>query len=82
MGVTFRIGNKSAGVDGVLGIDGPAVRVDGCVETALFDPLLHGVVAVEAQALQFAEPELVDVAAVRLDVIGDGRRPDQAAVLA
>jgi hypothetical protein len=60
-------------------IDRPAAFVDGAVEFGtMFDALLAPVVAADAQRLQFAQHERVDVAAMRLDVIDDARRGYQA----
>jgi hypothetical protein len=45
-----------------------------------FDESLRGVVTFLAKGLKGAEPEFVDVAMVRLDVIADFRRRDHAAL--
>src|SRR6516162_3461108 len=60
-------------IDRMSRIARPAVGADGVViAAALFESLV--VVAREAEALQFAAPELIDVAVVRMDVVGDARR--------
>jgi hypothetical protein len=53
----------------MLGVDGHAVGTDAIIETAIFLKALFGVVAVEAQALEIAEPELPLISLVRFDVI-------------
>ena len=61
-------------------VERPAVDANVRAETVRLDEPLRGVVAGLAQGLERAEPELVDIAAVRPDVIADCRRSDDAAL--
>jgi hypothetical protein len=57
----------------------PPIQADIGAETVELDEPFRGVVATLAQAHKRAEPELVDVAMMWLDVIADGRQRDDAA---
>jgi hypothetical protein len=59
-----------------------AVEPDVAAITVQLDLTLSAVVTGLAQGLQLAQPELVDVAVMRLDVIADGRGLDDAALRA
>ncbi len=61
-------------------IQRPAVEADVAPIAARLDVVLCRHVTVLAQRLQFAKPELVDVAAVRVDVIADRCCRDDAAL--
>jgi hypothetical protein len=54
-------------------VQGPPIEANIGAETARLDEPLRTIVAVLAQALKRAKPELVDVAMVRFDVIADRR---------
>ena len=54
-------------------VERPAIGADVAHVAALLDELFIGVVAALAQALQWTKPELVDITAMRLDVVGDSR---------
>jgi hypothetical protein len=58
----------------------PPIQADIGAETVQLNEPLHAVVAALAQALERTEPELVDVAVMRLNVITDFRRRDDAAL--
>jgi hypothetical protein len=58
----------------------PPIKADIGAETARLDEPLRRVVTWLAERLERAEPEFVDVAAMWLDVIADGRRRDDAAL--
>jgi hypothetical protein len=58
----------------------PAIKPDIGTETTRLDEPLRAVVTWLAERLERAEPEFVDVAAMRLDVIADCRRRDDAAI--
>ena len=60
-------------------IDRPAVGADVRTMAAQFDIPLRAVVAGFAQALKRPEPELIHVAPMRLNMIADRRRLDDAA---
>lgn len=66
----------------MIRIEWPAVEADVGAEAARLDEPLRGVVARLAQTLKRTEPEFVDVAAMRFDVIADFRRRDNAALQA
>jgi hypothetical protein len=53
-------------------IERPAIRTDCRIIAALLNEPLRTVVARLAQRLELAEPEPIDVSAMRLDVIDDG----------
>jgi hypothetical protein len=61
-------------------VERPAVQANVGAEAARLDEPLRGVVATLAQAHERAEPELVDVAMMRFDVIADCRRRDDGAL--
>jgi len=61
-------------------IDRPAIEANIRAETARLDEPLRAVVTWLAKRLERAEPELIDVAAMWLDVIADYRRCDDAAI--
>ena len=54
----------------MVGIDRRAVVFGSGVETSIFDLALYAVVAIEAETLQSAKPELHRIALVRLNMIG------------
>jgi len=54
-------------------IDGPAIVIDIRQPAAQLFPFLLLIVTVQAERLQRAEKELVDVSVVLLDVISNGR---------
>jgi hypothetical protein len=58
----------------MAGIQRPAIRADIGAKTARLDKPLRGVVATFAEAHEWAEPEFVDIAAMRLNVVADCRR--------
>jgi hypothetical protein len=71
-----------ATVDRMARIQRPPIKANiGSKPTRLDEPL-SAVVTLFAQALKRAEPELVDVPFVRLDMIADCRRRDDAAIQA
>jgi len=57
-----------------------AIKADIGAETVRLDKPLSAVVATLAEALERTKPEFVDVAVMRLDVIADCRRLDEAAL--
>jgi hypothetical protein len=57
----------------------PTINANIRTKPAQLDEPLRGVVAVFAQAYKRAEPELVDIAMVRLDMVADRRGHDDAA---
>ena len=63
-------------------IERPAIRACVARIAAIFEKFFITVVASLTQALQWTKPEFVDVAAMRLDVIGDGGRGDDASLQA
>jgi hypothetical protein len=71
-----------ATVDRMTRVQGPPIQTDIGGETARLDEPLGTVVATLAQALERAEPEFVDVAVMRLDVVADFRRRDDSALQA
>src|SRR6185369_150636 len=64
----------------VLGVCRPPVCPDVGPEAPRFLILLAALMAVTAQGLQRTQPELIPVATVRLDVVGDHRRHHMALV--
>src|SRR5262245_41524239 len=58
----------------------PPIQADIGEETVRLDEPLRGVVAALAEALERTKPEFVDVAVMRLNVIADCRRRDDAAL--
>jgi hypothetical protein len=67
-------------IAGVPRIQWPAVEADVAPIADRLDVVLGRHMAVLTERLSLAEPELVEVAAVRLDVIADRRRRDDAAL--
>jgi hypothetical protein len=61
-------------------IERPTIETNVRAEPALLDKPLRRIMALLTQRLKRPEPELVHIAAVRLDVIADGRRRDDAAL--
>jgi hypothetical protein len=61
-------------------IEGPPIKANIPPETTQLDEPLRTVVTRFAERLEWAEPELVHVAAMRLDVIADCRRRNDAAL--
>jgi hypothetical protein len=64
----------------MIWIELPAIEANIGSEPVELNESLRAVVAVLAEAHERAEPELVKVAMVRLDVVGDLRRRDDAAL--
>jgi hypothetical protein len=66
----------------MIGIERPPIKTNvGSEPTELEEPL-GGVVTVLAERLERTEPELIDVAVMRLHVIADCRRRHDAALQA
>jgi hypothetical protein len=61
-------------------IQRPAIETNIRPKPARLDQPLCGIVATLAERLEGPEPEFVDVAMMRLDVIADLRRRDDAAL--
>jgi len=61
------------------GIKRPTIKPDVRPISTLLDDLLGAVVTRLAQGLKRPKPELIDVAVVRLDVVTDDRRLNDAA---
>ena len=66
----------------VIPVERPTIEPDIRAETARLDEPLRAVVTMLAERLERAEPELVDIAPMRLDVITDLRRRDNASLQA
>ena len=64
----------------MIWIERPAIEANIGSEPVELDEPLRGVVATLAQTHERTEPKFVDIAAVRLDVIADGCRRDDAAL--
>ena len=62
----------------MAGVQRPAIEADIRAKPAHLDKPLPGVVATFAEAHERAEPEFIDVAVMRLNVIADCRRLDDA----
>lgn len=71
-----------ATVDRMARVQRPPIQADIGAEAMLLHELLRGVVTFLAKRLEGAEPELVDVAVMWLDVVADCRRRDNAALQA
>jgi hypothetical protein len=69
-----------ATIDGVVRVQRPSIEANIGTETARLDKPLRTVVTPLAERLERAEPELVDVAVMWLDVIADFRCPDDTAL--
>jgi hypothetical protein len=69
-------------IDRMARVQRPPIEANIGAETARLDEPLRTIVAVLAQALKRAEPKLVNVAVMWLDVIADCRRLDDAALQA
>jgi hypothetical protein len=69
-----------ATIDGVARVQRPSIEANIGTETARLDKPLRTVVTPLAERLERAEPELVDVAVMWLDVIADFRCPDDTAL--
>jgi hypothetical protein len=63
----------------VIRVERPTIEPDTRAETARLDEPLRAVVTRFAERLEWTEPELIDIAVMRLDVIADRRRLDDAA---
>jgi hypothetical protein len=61
-------------------VERPAIETDIRAKPADLDKSLPGVVATFAEAHERTEPEFVDVAVVRLNMVADCRRLDYAAL--
>jgi hypothetical protein len=66
----------------VARVQRPTIETDIRAETARLDEPLRAVMTPLAERLKRAEPELVDIAPMRLDVITNRRRLDDAALQA
>jgi hypothetical protein len=66
----------------MIGVQWPSVQSNIWAKATRLDEPLCRVMAPLAQALKRTEPEFVDIAVVRLDVIADRRRRDDAALQA
>ena len=75
----MRLRSTPPPINRVPRIERPAVRSDVETITALLDDLLSAVVARLAQRLKRPEPKLIHVTVVRLNMIADGSRLDNAA---
>ena len=64
----------------MAGVQRPPVWADIGAKTARLDKPLRGVVATFAEAHERTEPEFVDVAVVRLNMVADCCRLDYAAL--
>jgi hypothetical protein len=69
-----------ASVDGMVRIEGPPIKANIPPKTTQLDEPLRAVVTPFAERLEWAEPELVHVPVMRLDVIADCRRGYYAAL--
>jgi hypothetical protein len=78
--VTGLISPRAGGVSWMARIERPAVKADIRAIAARLDVLFGPVVARFAERLKWSEPERVDVAAVRLDVVADLRRRNATAL--
>jgi hypothetical protein len=65
-------------IDWMARVERPAIEAHARAKPADLDKPLRGVVATFAEAYERAEPEFVDVAVVRLNVVADCRRLDDA----
>ena len=65
-------------IDWMARVERPAIEANIRAKAADLDKSLRGVVATFAEAHERAEPELVDVAVMRLNVVADCRRLDDA----
>jgi hypothetical protein len=70
--------SRPPSVDWVARVERPAIETHIRAKPADLDKALRGVVATSAEAHERAEPEFVDVAVVRLDVVANCRRLDDA----
>ena len=66
-------------VDRVIRVERPAVEPDVGAVAAPLDKALRAIVTMLAERLERTEPELVDIAMVRLDMVADRRGHDDAA---
>ena len=66
----------------MIGIKRPPVQADVRAKPARLDKPLRGIVATLAKAHERTEPEFIDVAVMRLDVIADCRWRDDGALQA
>jgi hypothetical protein len=74
---------RSAGPVGrVTRVQRPTIEPDIRAETARLDEPLGAVVTRFAERLEWTEPELIDIAPVRLDVVANRRWLDDAALQA
>ena len=65
-------------VDRMARVERPTIEAHIRAKPADLGKPLRGVVATFAEAHERTEPEFVDVAVVRLNVVADGRRLDDA----
>jgi hypothetical protein len=66
----------------VIRVERPTIEPDIRAETARLDEPLGAVVTRFAERLEWTEPELIDIAPVRLDVVANRRWLDDAALQA
>jgi hypothetical protein len=64
----------------MTGVQRPPIGADIGAKTARLDKPLRGVVAAFAETHERAEPEFVDIAVMRFNVVADCRRLDDAAL--
>ena len=64
----------------MIRIERPAIDADVGAESVQLDVTLRGIVARLAKRLKRPEPKYIHVATMRLDVVADGRRRDDAAL--
>ena len=67
-------------VDRMIRIEWPTIEPDIRAKTARLDEPLSAVMTSLAERLEWTEPEFVDIATMRLDVIADCRGHDDAAL--
>jgi hypothetical protein len=70
--------SPSSSVDWMARVERPPIEAHARAEPADLGKPLRGVVATFAEAHERADPEFVDVAMVRLNVVADCRRLDDA----
>jgi hypothetical protein len=64
----------------MLWVERPTIESDIRTKTARLDEPLRAVMTPLAERLEWTEPEFVDIATMRLDVITDRRRRDNASL--
>ena len=76
----LRIISPPVRVARMIRIERPAIDADVGAESVQLDVTLRGIVARLAKRLKRPEPKYIHVATMRLDVVADGRRRDDAAL--